>query len=151
MPAQRLAYIRVLAPYGQFERITGAYDRLHAWYAARGGRPDDTTLYGMSQDDPEITPPEQYRFDWGLRVPHDWAGEGEVSVVDLPALDVIYVHLQGDAFEEAKILQYLYHYWLPRSNYQPANWPAMEIYRRQPAELGWETFDLDCAVPVVPL
>ena len=45
----------------------------------------------------------------------------------------------------------LFRCWLPSSRYQPANLPGMEIYRRQPAELGWETFDIDCAVPVVAL
>jgi predicted transcriptional regulator YdeE len=48
-------------------------------------------------------------------------------------------------------LQYLWRYWLPRSRYQPASLPGMEIYRRQPFELGWETYDIDCAIPVVGL
>jgi DNA gyrase inhibitor GyrI len=41
------------------------------------------------------------------------------------------------------VIQYLFRYWLPRSRYQPANLPGMEIYRRQPIELGWKTFDID--------
>ncbi|HEX6035853.1 MAG TPA: hypothetical protein VFY83_15550 [Anaerolineales bacterium] len=49
------------------------------------------------------------------------------------------------------MIQYLFRYWLPRSRYQPANLPGMEIYRRQPIELGWETFDIDCAIPIVAL
>jgi DNA gyrase inhibitor GyrI len=57
----------------------------------------------------------------------------------------------NDPQQEYKALQYLFCYWLPRSRYQPANLPGMEIYRRRPDELGWETFDLDCAIPVVAL
>jgi DNA gyrase inhibitor GyrI len=57
----------------------------------------------------------------------------------------------GDLVQADRVIQYLFRYWLPRSRYQPANLPGMEIYRRQPAELGWKTYDLDMAVPVVPL
>ncbi len=106
-------------------------------------------LYGMSQDDPSMTPFHLCRFDWCLRVPAHWQAEGEIALVDFPACQVATIRCQGDIAQEDRVLQYLFRYWLPRSRYQPANLPAMEIYRRQPAELGWETYDIDCALPVV--
>ncbi len=148
MPRQRLAYIRVYDSYSHFERITDAYQRLLAWYCERGGRLEETTLYGMSQDDPDITPRPRCRFDWCLRVPSDWEAEGEVNIIDFPACEVATVHCFGDLAQEERAFHFLFRYWLPRSRYQPANLPAMEIYRQQPAELGWETYDIDCAVPV---
>jgi AraC family transcriptional regulator len=105
----------------------------------------------MSQDDPEITPLHLCRFDWCLSVPDDWQAEGEVNVLDFPACEAASVHCLGDLEQEDKALQYLFRYWLPRSRYQPANLPGMEIYRRQPFELGWKTYDMDLAVPVVAL
>lgn len=151
LPPQRLAYIRVYDSYSHFGRIKDAYQRLIDWYRGRGGRLAQTTLYGMSQDDPEITPLPLCRFDWCLAVPADWQAEGEVNVVDFPACQVAVVPCRGDLAQEDKVIQFLFRYWLPRSCYQPANLPAMEIYRRQPAELGWETYDMDCAVPVARL
>ena len=68
-----------------------------------------------------------------------------------PACEAAVVRCLGDIQQEYRILQYLFRYWLPRSRYQPANLPGMEIYRRQPIELGWETFDIECAIPVVAL
>jgi AraC family transcriptional regulator len=105
----------------------------------------------MSQDDPGVTPLRLCRFDWCLKVPAAWQPEGEVGMQDFPACQAATIRVQGGIEQEDRALQYLFRYWLPRSRYQPANLPGMEIYRRQPAELGWETFDIDCAVPVVAL
>ncbi|HEX2623548.1 MAG TPA: helix-turn-helix domain-containing protein, partial [Phototrophicaceae bacterium] len=54
LPAQQMAYIRVTNSY-QPNAVTSAYDRLIAWYGQQGGDWKRTTLYGMSQDDPEVT------------------------------------------------------------------------------------------------
>jgi AraC family transcriptional regulator len=151
LPAQRLAYIRIHNSYGNFKRVIEAYQRLLAWYCGRGGELKRTTLYGMSQDDPEVTPLRLCRFDWCLSVPSHWRADGVVSVLDFPECQVATIRCRGDLLQEDKAIQFLFRYWLPRSRYQPANLPAMEIYRRQPGELGWETFDLDCAVPIVAL
>jgi AraC family transcriptional regulator len=151
LPEQRLAYIRVYDSYSRFSKIVEAYHRLIAWYRQRGGSLENTTLYGMSQDDPTVTPLRLCRFDWCLTVPADWQAEGEVSMQIFPACQVATIRCLGDVMQEEKILQYLFRYWLPRSRYQPANLPGMEIYRRQPIELGWATFDIDCAVPIVGL
>jgi AraC family transcriptional regulator len=151
LPAQRLAYIRVYDSYSKLSRIVEAYHRLIAWYCQKGGDLEKTTLYGMSQDDPYITPLRLCRFDWCLTVPAHWQAEGDVSVLDFPACRVAAIRCLGDIRQEDRAIQYLFRYWLPRSRYQPANLPGMEIYRRQPAELGWETFDIDCAIPIVAL
>ena len=151
LPAQRLAYIRVYDSYSKFSRVKKAYHRLLEWYVQRGGSLESTTLYGMSQDDPYVTPLRLCRYDWCLSVPASWQAEGEVNIVTFPACQVATIRCLGDIRQEDKAIQYLFRYWLPRSRYQPANLPGMEIYRRQPAELGWETYDIDCAVPIVAL
>ena len=151
LPEQQLAYIRVYDSYSKFSQVVEAYYRLIEWYRQRGGRLEQTTLYGMSQDDPEVTPLRLCRFDWCLKVPPDWEAEGDVSVMDFPACQVATIRCVGDLRQEYRAIQYLFRYWLPHSRYQPANLPGMEIYRRQPIELGWETFDIDCAIPIVAL
>ena len=151
LPEQRLAYIRVYDSYSKFSKIVETYYRLIEWYSGKGGSLKDSTLYGMSQDDPEITPLKLCRFDWCLTVPADWQAEGDVSIQTFPACQVATIHCLGDIVQEVNALQYLFRYWLPHSRYQPANLPGMEIYRRQPIELGWETFDIDCAIPIVAL
>ncbi len=149
LPAQRLAYVRVFSSY-QVEPILKGYERLIEWYRARGDLAQ-TTLFGMSQDDPDITPLNLCRFDWCVTIPEDWKVEGDVSEWRFPACHIAYIHCAGDIFLEDRAWQYLYRYWLPRSRFQPDNLPAMEIYCRLPAEIGWEQFDIECALPVVAL
>ena len=151
LPAQRLAYIRVYGAYHNPGQIMTAYEHLLAWYDSQGGQWAQTTLYGMSQDDPELTPLHLCRFDWCLAVPSDWSATGPVSMMDFPACQVATVRVMGELAQEIRALQFLFRYWLPRSRYQPANLPGMEIYRQLPSATGWESFDLDCAIPVVDL
>lgn len=148
--AVRLAYVRVTNAY-QPAPILAAYDDLCAWYRARGGDPLRATLIGMSQDDPEVTPLELCHYDLCLTAPATWAGGGAVAVRDFPACRLATLHCAGDIFRVDRAWQYLYRHWLPRSRYLPANLPALELFRRQPAEIGWEWYDLECAVPVVEL
>lgn len=152
MPAQRLAYVRVDDAYSDIKRIEAAYQHLLEWYQVRGGNLEQTTLYGMSQDDPDITPHELCRFDWCLRVPDDWDGEGDISVREFPACLLAVISITGDIEVESRALQYFWRCWLPRSRYQPRNLPGMKIYRKYPHEVGWwETFYMDLAVPVTRL
>jgi AraC family transcriptional regulator len=151
LPAQRLAYVRVHDAFRSFDRIKNAYYRLIDWYRENGGDLGDIRLYGMSQDNPDVTQLRLCRFDWCVKVPAGWKVDGDVGVTDFPACRVASIRCVGDIGLENKVIQYLFRYWLPRSRFQPANLPGMEIYRRQPAEMGWENFDIDCAVPVVPL
>ncbi|MDJ0752613.1 MAG: AraC family transcriptional regulator [Ardenticatenaceae bacterium] len=155
MPAQRLAYIRVHDAYSDANRIEDAYCRLLDWFTARGGNLKDTTLFGMSQDDPDITPVELCRFDWCLRVPDFWQGDEAVTIRDFPACLLATIEMDGhDIQMEDRIWKYFWRAWLPHSQYQPRNLPAMEIYRRFPHEVAdqtggwWDKFYMDCAVPV---
>ena len=151
LPKQRLAYIRVHDAYRSFERIKDAYFRLIEWYRLSGGSLDEISVYGMSQDNPDVTPLPLCRFDWCVKVPAEQKGGGDVDVTDFPACRIATIRCVGGFEHENKVIQYLFRYWLPRSRYQPANLPGMEIYRRQPLEMGWEEYDIDCAVPVIPL
>lgn len=151
LPDQRLAYIRVANAYSSPQRIMAAYKQLIGWYQAQGGDLAQTTLIGMSQDDPDITPLQLCRYDLCLTIPANWAGEGEISIRIFPACTIASIRCVGDIYRVDRAWQYLYRYWLPNSRYQPDNLPAMEIYHRLPDDIGWEQFDLECAVPVVSL
>jgi DNA gyrase inhibitor GyrI len=96
LPKQRLAYIRVHDSYSSFSRINDAYYRLLAWYRQRGGSLDNVLLYGMSQDNPDVTPLQLCRFDWCVKVPADWKGDPDVDVTDFPACRVAALRCVGD-------------------------------------------------------
>lgn len=150
-PALRVAYLRIANSY-DVETTLAGYSRFIVWLRERGGGAlPDGELIGVSHDDPDVTPPEQCRYDFCFTVTGEVAAGGEIAIREMPACTVACVHIDGDVGVLSRAWDYLYRYWLPRSRWQPANLPAMEIYRRTPEEVGWEWFDLDGCVPVEPL
>lgn len=148
---QRVAFIRVFDPFRRRGAIPAAYEHLTAWAKRNGIEPREQTLFGMSHDDPEVTPLRLCRLDWALTVPVGAKAGGEVRLRTQPACRIAAIHICGDVTQEYLALQYLLLAWLPRSRYLPANLPMMEIYHKQPAELGWATYDMECALPITTL
>lgn len=150
-PAQRIAYERVI---GSFDapRLLAAFDKLMDWGRQHGLVPG-SQLIGRPLDDLDITPMKKFRFDWCLVLPPDreWDSMEGVNFGVIPANRFAVVHFAGDIHKEDRAWKYLFHAWLPGSGYQPADEPTMEVYRRHPLDIGWETFDMDCYLPVRPL
>ncbi len=148
-PTRLIAYVRVI---GGFDagRIADGYERLMAWGRQQGLTPR-APLIGMSQDDPDITPMEKYRFDWCLVVPPGTTVSGDVSPGSIRASRFAVVRCRGDIHKESRAWEYLFRTWLPASGWEPTHEAAMEVYRRYPAGDGWSTFDMDCYLPVKPL
>jgi DNA gyrase inhibitor GyrI len=154
-PAQRIAYERVIVSF-EMKRLVAGYERLMAWGRRRGLVPG-AQLIGRPLDDLEITPMKKFRCDWCLVLPEgfeadgDSEADGDVSFGLIPANRLAVVRCAGDLHKEDRAWKHLFHAWLPRSGYEPTGEPTMEVYRRQPDEMGWETFDNDCCLPVRPL
>ncbi|MGE0352440.1 MAG: GyrI-like domain-containing protein [Gemmatimonadales bacterium] len=147
VPARRVAWLRIGNRFAP-GRVLEGYRTLIGWLNRRFGALPDGTLIGMPQDDPEVTPAEQCRYDFCYTVPDGTDGSGEIGVRTLPACTVAGVPIRGDIGKLTRGWDYLYRYWLPRSRYVPLNLPAMEIYRRTPEETGWREFDLEGCIPV---
>jgi AraC family transcriptional regulator len=145
---QTIAYIRVENSYENSQKIVRAFKDLMQWALAHapGGR-----LIGMSEDDPDVTPPAQCRYDVCMTVPDGTKPQAQISIRTLPALRLAVIHCVGDIALVDRAWQYLYRHWLPRSGYLPDNIPVMELYARWPDDSGWEQLDIECAIAVLPV
>ena len=173
--AFRYVYTRVYAPYGN-TRLVDAYHALRAWLTQRGTDARDVVFIGMSLDDPSITPSEHCRYDLGVAFPKQTGGiPGEIvasrgrplasgslpsrsecdapgfSIRDFEPQQIVALHCPGDLPHVDRAWHYLYRIWLPTSEFEPADLPAMEMFVQLPEEIGWETFDLEICIPVVRL
>ncbi len=148
-PAQRVAFVRVIGT-NSTERMLAGFQQLMDWGKQHGLVPH-RQLIGMSQDDPDVTPLSKYRYDFCLVLPQGFTDDGQVSIRTMPANQFAAVHSKGGIHKLDRAWNYLFQAWLPASGYEPANQPAMEVYRGHPLEIGWEVFDIDCLVPVKPL
>ena len=175
LSAFHYVYQRIFAPYGNM-RLVESYHALVAWLAQRGTDLRSVVFIGMSLDDPAITPAENCRYDLGIAFPQGTDGVlGEIlrsrgrvatsallptksecdahglSIRDFEPQQIVGFRCVGDLAHVDRAWHYLYRIWLPSSAFEPADLPAMEMFVRIPEEIGWETFDLQICIPVVPL
>jgi len=172
----RFVYTRIFAPYSA-GRLVDAYHALLAWLPTRCIDVRDVAVIGMSLDDPSITPAEHCRYDLGVGFPSAGGAAGVLEKMvrargrrgpaavlnasecaeagyNLRELDLKQAAVMacaGDLGYVDRAWHYLYRNWLPQAAFEPADFPAMEIFVQLPEEIGWETFNLLACLPVARL
>jgi AraC family transcriptional regulator len=147
LPERRVAYIRVLNPYGS-PAVGAAYTRMMAWAKERGLTGGQ--WLGYQWEDPEIVPLEQCRYDVGLEIPESVVVEGdEVNVTRFAPMTVAELDILGTIDLEMRALDWIYKTWLPTSGFVPDQQPAFEAWNGEPFALGYERFDLRLQLAIV--
>jgi AraC family transcriptional regulator len=146
----RLAYVRVVGGYLAPDKLVAGYQQLERW--ADSVRIDRTKslLIGMSMDDPDIVPLAKCRYDFCRTIERLPDSNSGMSWTTLKKCDWAVLHCEGSMQDVASAWTYLFRDWLPRSGFTPAPMPALEIFRQRPEEIGWDRFDIDCCLPVMP-
>lgn len=149
--AMQLAYVRVTGGYLKPQMLIDGYLRLQAWIDEVGISRESSLLLGMSMDDPDIVPLEMCRYDFCCTLPHKIKVADDIGLTTLPATRWATLHCVGDLTTVDGAWTHLFRDWLPASGWQAAPLPAIEIFNQRPEVIGWDRFDLDCCLPVVPL
>ena len=129
MPATRVAYMRYVGPYGS-PRITEMWQSFESWCATQGLTPPPRRMYGVAQDNPNITPAGQTRYDACIEVDDSFeeSGEAAVGVQTIPGGRYACTPFFGTAGEiQAAWVKFLGR-TLPDGGYHPDVAPAFEIY-----------------------
>ena len=148
--ACRLAFVR-MRTYFVGDALPEGFSQLTGWLESRGVDWRAEKMIGMSWDHYVVTPLDQVRYDFGFTVPRDLQGGEDIGIRELPALRSVEVHCRGPLSAIARAWDYLYDEWLPSSDYEPDDLPAMKRFRRRPDDIGWDRWDLDCSIPIRPL
>jgi AraC family transcriptional regulator len=144
-----IAYLRHVGPYGQ--PVTEFWQRrVYPWMVTHGllGRP----RYGITHDDPNVTAPEQCRYDAGCEIPAHLLAGADARRTTLPGGIYAALNFKGVAAEFEPTWDALLRDWLPSSGLQLDNRPMFEYY---PADSSYDpaTGVLECklCIPVMPL
>lgn len=129
--------------------LVNAYNELIDWAKSVGVFTTNAKRFGVSRDDIEITPADQYRMEFSISIPDGIQPTGRIETTRVYGGTYALIPVKGDIHRVAKAWDYLYRNWLPTSGYRPLNQPAIEVYHQGPETLGWETFDLDVGIPVI--
>jgi AraC family transcriptional regulator len=124
LPEVRVAYLRHVGPYGS-PGITEMWGRLRSWCASEGlARP----MFGIAQDNPNITPSERTRYDACVEVGASFQPTGELGVQTLRGGRHACVPFTGTAAEiRAAWIRFLTR-TLPDAGLEPDLVSAIEIY-----------------------
>lgn len=108
--------------------------------------------YGISHDDPEITNPEQCRYDACVEVPESFVVTGKAFKTILPGGRYAVLSVHGTVEEIEQSWMKMLRDWLPASGYQLDARPFLEHY---PITAGYDAktgaFDCEICVPVTRL
>ncbi len=108
--------------------------------------------FGMSIDNPDVTPAGKYRYDFALRLEKNIPLYSElVDKGEIAGGMYATAHCTGDLMAVAKTWDFLYKDWLPRSGFVPCHQPALEEFIEGPETIGWERFNLTCRIPVTQI
>jgi len=147
-PNATLAVSRAWGGYVDPSAVMAAYERLIGWAEREGLPVTGGRLAGASRDDPDITPLSRCRYDFILEVePGTRLPEGITPSFRPGGLWAVH-EVKGHMAAVDRAWNLLFKSWLPAAGLELRDEPAEEVYRRVPAEIGWESFDLMCCVPV---
>ncbi len=122
----RIAYLRRLGAYQQIGRH---WARLLAKAGRLGWLRGDRRRIGIAHDDPDLTPPDQLRFDAGIEIDAHTSippGFGEAILPGGPHARLV---VRGSYDQMAAAYDHLYGPWLFDSPWEPAEHPTFLVYR----------------------
>ncbi|MEX0273046.1 MAG: GyrI-like domain-containing protein, partial [Flavobacteriaceae bacterium] len=147
-PQRRIAYIRVTDSFRDGVVIK-AFDDLVTWAKQRGVY-DAGDIFGMSKDDPTITPKDTYCYEVCITIPEKFELDTDHSMESmiLPKCQYAVTSVSGDFNVVATGIHYLFNHWLINSPYEPEHRPGLEIFKDKEHVCNWDHFDLDLCIPI---
>lgn len=147
MPAYRVAYKRVVGPYG-LKNSEAVFKKLFKW-AYLQFNTDEIIALGIIWDNPGVTVPEQCRYDACITVPDRVAPKGSIGIQEVRGGQYVVAHCEVSSYTELEqAYEDIFIRWFPTSNYAPANAVAYEIYLNNPANHPRESLLIDICIPV---
>jgi AraC family transcriptional regulator len=145
-PEWEVAYIRVMNAFEQ-NRVLTAFKTIVEWAKSQKVF-SEGTLFGMSVDDPHVTPKHLYRYEVGFASALKFECMDGLSKLRMPAMRYAVTKVSGDIRTVATAWDYLFRNWLIHSDYEPEHAPALEIFLDKEKATDWSHFELELCLPV---
>jgi len=151
LPARRIAYIRVVDSYREGVVIE-AFGQMVEW-AKKMNLYETQSFFGMSIDDPMITPKEKYRYEVCMTLPDSFEinNQSPMDTMILPACKYAMTTAVGEFNRVATAISYLFNNWLVNSDYEPEHQHGLEVFLDKEKVCDWSYFNLELYIPVKKL
>ena len=145
-PERQVAYIRVTNAF-EMDRVITAFRTLIEWAKSQNIFTQGT-LFGMSVDDPHVTPRHLYRYEVCLASSLPFECKEGISKLKMPAMRYAATKVSGDIRKVATATDYLFRGWLINSDYELEHAPGLEIFLNKENATDWSHFELELCIPV---
>jgi AraC family transcriptional regulator len=146
IPERKIAYIRVTNAF-EGERVLAALKTMIEWAKSQDIF-SQGILFGMTVDDPHVTPKHLYRYEVCLASSLPFECMEGMSKLKMPAMRYAVTKVSGDIHKVATAWDYIYRNWLINSAYEPEHAPALEIFLEKENALDWSHCELELCLPV---
>ena len=146
IPERQVAYIRVTNAF-DLDRVLAAVQTMIEWAKSQDIF-SQGILFGMTVDDPHVTPKHLYRYEVCLASSLPFKCTEGMSKLKMPARRYAVIKVSGDIHKVATAWDYLYRDWLINSAYEPEHAPALEVFLDKESATDWSHFELELCLPV---
>jgi len=146
VPERQIAYIRVTNAF-EGDRVLTAFKTMIEWAKAQDIF-SQGILFGMTVDDPHVTPKHLYRYEVCLASSFPFECPKGMSKLKMPAMRYAVTKVSGDLRTVATAWDYIYRNWLIRSAYEPEHAPALEVFLEKENATDWSHCELELCLPV---
>jgi AraC family transcriptional regulator len=146
IPERQVACIRVTNAF-EMDRVLAALQTVIDWAKSQDIF-SQGILFGMTVDDPHVTPKHLYRYEVCLSSSLPFECMKGMSKLKMPAMRYAIIKVSGDLHKVATAWDYLYRDWLIHSPYEPEHAPALEVFLDKESATDWSHFELDLCLPV---
>ena len=146
VPERQVAYIRVTNAF-EMDRVHAAHKTMIEWAKSQDIF-SQGILFGMSVDDPHVTPKHLYRYEVCLASSFPFECMEGMSKLKMPAMRYAATRVSGDIRKVATATDYLFRGWLINSDYEPEHAPGLEIFLDKENAMDWSHFELELCIPV---
>jgi len=146
LPELDILKVRQTGPY--MESSTRAWSILCAWAGPKGLLGPKTWVIGIPYDDPNVTAPEDIRYDAAITAPAGTAFEAPVEAATLPGGEYAVITHQGPYERLEETYAQIMGRWMATSGRDIRETPWFEVYRNDPASTPPELLITDIHIPL---
>lgn len=126
LPERQVAYVRVINAF-DMDRVLAAFKKVIEWAKSQGIY-SQGTLFGMTVDDPDVTPKHLYRYEVCFATALPFECMTGMSKLKMPAMRYATTKVSGDIRKVGTAWDYLIRSWLINSVYEPEHAPSLELF-----------------------
>ena len=144
-PAKTFAFVRHIGPY---QGVGAAWESLCTWAGPQGLLGPHARMFGLSYDDPEVTPADKLRYDACVELEAARPVSGSVGIQELPAGEYAVALHRGPLEKLAATYAQLCGEWIPKSGREMRVAPSIEIYLKEPGRCPPEEMEVEIWLPL---